>query len=217
MKGWYPIFLNIAGETCLVVGGGEVAERKVAALLEHGARVKVVARRASPALRQLAAQGKIELKESAFNPSDLERLKPGRSLVFIATDDREVNREVFAEADALGLAANTADDPELCAFLVPAVVRRGSLHIAISTEGKSPLLARRIREKLEAEFGPEYAVLVELLGDFRSLVMRSGLDQSDRRKAFQELVDSDLLELIRQGKKELAKERVFQCLSSWLD
>lgn len=217
MKGWYPIFLNIAGETCLVVGGGEVAERKVCSLLECGARVKVVARRASPALRQLAAEGRIELKEADFNPSDLDLLRPGKSLVFIATNIREVNREVFNEAAARGLAANTADDPELCDFLVPAVVRRGSLHIAISTEGKSPLLARRIREKLESEFGPEYAELVELLGDFRNVVLKSGLVRSDRRKAFLELVDSDLLELIRRGEKELAKERVFQCLSSWLD
>lgn len=216
MSHLYPVFLNIEGQNCLVIGGGAVAERKVSALLECGARVRVVAPRIEPGLRRLAELGRISLDETSYSPVFLDDLSPGRSLVFIATDDRQVNRQAYEDSVARGLTVNTVDDPELCTFYVPASVRRGSLSIAVSTEGKSPLLARRIRENLESQFGPEYSEYIDLLGECREKVLKSRLDDKSRRSLFAELIDSNLLELIRTGRKDLAKERAYQCLSSWL-
>lgn len=214
MGHWYPVFLNLKGEKCLVVGGGVVAERKVWSLLECGARVKVVSPQATPALLRLAAEGAIEFEQRAFKPCDLNDLRPGRGLIFGATDDEQVNRQVFEEAFFRGLAVNIADNPDLCTFIVPAVLRRGSLGIAVSTEGKSPLLARRIRERLEKFWSPEYEELVDLLGKCREKVLLEVKDIARRQAIFSHLVDDIVLPLAEKGRFEEAKERLRQCLSS---
>jgi len=216
MDCWYPVFLNLKGERCLVVGGGAVAERKVHSLLECGARVKVVSPRVSPSLLKLAAEGIIELEQRGFNPDDLNDLRPGRGLIFGATDDAQVNECVFNEALLRGLAVNIVDNPKLCTFIVPSVLRRGSLSIAVSTGGKSPLLARRIREKLEELWGPEYEELVELLGKCREKVLAEVKSETERQAVFSRLVDDIVFPLAEQGRFEEAKERLQQCLlSSW--
>ena len=149
----YPIYLKLNQVKCLVIGGGSVAERKVTTLLQYGARVLVIAPDITIGLNERVLRGEIEYWSRSYQSGDLDNLEVGRSLVFVATNQPEVNHQVFRECQARGILVNVVDDPVHCSFFVPAIVRRGSLCLAISTEGKSPMLARRIREKLEKEFG----------------------------------------------------------------
>lgn len=192
----YPVFLDLAGRRAVVVGGGRVAERKVLALLEAGAAVEVVSPAATEALVQAAGAGRLRWHRRPFETGDLA----GAALAFAATDRREVNAAVAAEARAAGVPGNVADDPAACDFLVPALLRRGDLLIAVSTGGASPAVARRIREELEARFGPEWGAYLELLSALRGALLAVG-DPSDRnRELFADLADLDLLPLIREGR-----------------
>ena len=213
----YPIYLKLNQVKCLVIGGGSVAERKVTTLLQYGARVLVIAPDITIGLNERVLRGEIEYWSRSYQSGDLDNLEVGRSLVFVATNQPEVNHQVFRECQARGILVNVVDDPVHCSFFVPAIVRRGSLCLAISTEGKSPMLARRIREKLEKEFGPEYEEFLNILGECRQKILHRVSDERQRRKLFEQLLDMDLLELIREKKTDLVKERVSQCLSLWLD
>jgi len=213
----YPVFISLKNQKCLVIGGGPVAERKVGSLLECGAQVLLVAPKITRELKKRVLAGDVEYQQRFYETRDLEGLEVGRSLIFVATDSPEVNHQVHQEAQDRGFMVNVVDDPVHCSFFVPSMVRRGSLCIAISTAGKSPLLARKIREKLEVDFGPEYEEYLEILGDCRQEILRQITDESQRRRIFEKLVDSDLLELIRDKQTEQVKERVSQCLSSWSD
>ena len=149
----YPIFLDLAGRRCVVVGGGEVASRKARKLLQAGADVVMI----SPEVKnELAGRG-LEIHERPYRPGDLE----GAYLAFTATDSREVNAAVAREARERGIPANVADRPSEGDFALPATLSRGRLQVAVSTGGASPALARRIRGELEGLFGPEWADLVE--------------------------------------------------------
>jgi len=149
---YYPIVLKLEGRPCLVVGGGVVAERKAVSLLEAGARVRVVAPRFTPRLEALGREGVVELVPREYQGQDLQ----GVALVISAASRREVNAQVAQEAGERGLLVNVVDSPQECSFIVPSVVRRGGLILAISTSGLSPALARHLREKLEEEFGEEF-------------------------------------------------------------
>lgn len=195
--GKYPIFLNLEGKTCLVVGGGRVARRKTAALLEAGARVKVVAPDISESLTELAENGQVELAKRPFAAGDMD----GAVLVIAATDDGELNQSLRAEAMKQGALINVVDEPELCDFFVPAVVNRGSLQIAVSTGGVSPGLARALRRRLEGEFGPEYADYLNVIGDFRRRVRDFVADPEARKRAYERLFESDVLDRIRNGER----------------
>lgn len=205
----YPISLNIENKLCLVVGGGNVAERKVHSLLECDARVKVVSPAITDGLCELAGAGRIEHRCGEYGPEDLD----GVFLVIGATDSDQVNGKVAADCFKRGLLVNVVDDPPNGNFFVPAVVRRGSLQIAISTDGKSPLLARRIREELEQMFGAEYAPLVELLGEIREEAVRSVPDE-DRKKLLAGLVDRQTMSLLKERKFDRAKERILSAYHS---
>lgn len=191
----YPILLDVEGRRCVVIGGGDVAERKVRTLLERGARVVVVCAELTPGLEELAGDGKVTNIARPYQSGDLE----GARLVFCATDDRVTNALVFAEAEARGIPANVVDDPELCSFIVPSIVARGDLQIAISTGGASPALAKRIRMQLEEEYGPEYERLIEILRIFRARVIEQVASPAARRRIFDAVAESDLLDRIRQG------------------
>jgi precorrin-2 dehydrogenase/sirohydrochlorin ferrochelatase len=156
----FPMFMKLQGRRCLVVGAGTVAEPKITSLLEADATVKVVALQATEQVRSLAREARIQWDERLFRESDLE----GCFLVVSATNDVQVNDEVYRQAEARGILCNAVDDPDRCDFYYPAVVRRGPLQIAISTAGYSPALAQRLRRELEEQFGPEYAGWVEQLG-----------------------------------------------------
>jgi len=201
----YPINVNLAHRRCLVVGGGPVAERKVEALLEFGAEVTVIAPELTPSLSQLAS-GDLVRHIAASYPSDQSDVSDlsDYALVFAATDDREVNKRVFADCRDRGILVNVVDDPELCTFFVPAIVRRDDLIISISTSGKSPAMARRLRERLEKEYGPEYSQLADILGQLRDEVKAKYPNPADRNAACLRILNSDVLALLAQGKDQEA-------------
>ncbi len=194
--GFYPVFLKLQGKKCVIVGAGEVAERKAAKLLECGALVSVIGREATPGLKDMARKGGLELVAADY----CEKLIKGACLVISATDDPAVNQSVSRAAGREGIPVNVVDDPELCDFIVPSVVERGLLQLAISTGGASPALARKIRLKLEGIFGGEYAVFLEVMAELRKRILGKGGPSSDNRKIFEAVVDSQALELIREGK-----------------
>lgn len=208
MYHYFPVNLNLRSRKCLVVGGGRVAERRVKALLQCGAKVSVVSPTLTEELRRLADASAVDHLNHHYTPDDLN----GCFMVISATDDHEVNLRVADDCIAHNVLVNVVDDPARSHFIVPSILRRGSLCIAISTEGRSPLLAKRIREMLETSFGPEYADFLELMGEVRDRLIKNIPDGETRRKVFECLVDSDILELIRKGEKGLIEERIAQCL-----
>ena len=201
----YPVNLIVEGRSCLVVGGGGIAARKVAGLVSCGARVHVVAPEVGD---EVKAQPGVTWEERPYRSGDLE----GHRLVVAATDDRSVNEAVYQDAEAAGIWVNGADDPEHCSFTLPSVIRRGSLLITVSTGGRSPALARWLRQRLEEEIGPEYEVLLDLLAEERETIKASG--RSTEGLDWQRALDSDMLRLIRSGDVMHARERLQTCLSS---
>ena len=197
---YYPVSLNISGRKCVVVGGGQVALRKVRALLEHGADVEVISPDLFPELAQLATSGKIKALNRAYRLGDLVNA----SVAIAATDDGELNRQVAKEARSKAVLVNVVDDVENSDFIVPSCLRRGELTIAVSTAGRSPALARKIRTRLEKELDNEYTSLIRLIGEVRAEVKREGMKIDGDR--WQEALDLDLLlELLKRGDEEKAK------------
>jgi len=191
----YPIFAVIEDKPCLVVGGGAVGERKVLDLLEAGARVTVLSLSLTPVLAELAAAGGLRYLKEDFTPEHLQ----GMVLVMAATDDRGLNARVSAAAQERGLWVNVADDPEFCTFIVPAQVRRGDLTLAISTGGASPALARKLREELQQQFGPEYRPYLALLKGLRTRLLSERRNHPENAALFHRLVNSPLREMVAQG------------------
>ena len=196
MKRYYPINLDVKDRSCLVVGGGGVGERKVRTLLDCGARVTVVTTQATGHLEKLASAGDIELKTRGYEQDDLQ----GRFLVIGATNDEALNQQISKDAGERGLLCNIADRPEVCNFVLPAIVRQGDLLIAISTSNKSPAVARRTRKILEKEFGPEYAVLLNLMGAIRQKMLAQSKSPEVHKQLFERLLDEGLLEMIQEDR-----------------
>lgn len=192
---YYPVYLDVQDRTCLVVGGGAVGTRKTQTLVRAGARVKVVSPDATNELKTLAADHQIRLHCRPYTADDLK----GVFLAFGATDDRDLNRRISEDARRRGILCNIADQPDQGQFVLPSVVERGDLLLSISTSGKSPALARRIRRRLENEFGEEYAVMIDLLGALRGRLLAQGHDPRGHKAKFETLLDSELLEWIRNG------------------
>lgn len=180
-----PMFMKLEARKCLLVGAGTVAETKIESLLHSGAAVHVVASSATDVVRTRALQGEIHLELREFVAADLD----GVFLVVVATPDRELNRSVFKEAQSRGVLCNVVDDPELCDFYYPAVVRRGHLQIAISTGGLSPALAGRLRRELESQFGPEWSAWVQRLGVVRRRLFERQMDPAKRRQLLRQLAE----------------------------
>lgn len=191
---FYPICLDLEAKACVVVGGGRVAERKVQGLLSCSARVTVISPRLTENLQQLHAEGRIEWVEREYRQGDLVLA----FLVIAATDDEETQKKVYEEATAKNLLLNVADVPQRCNFILPATARSGDLAISVSTAGKSPALARKIRMELEKRYGPEYRVLVEILGAVRPAILASGLSQSENEQLFHQLLHADMAAWIKQ-------------------
>jgi len=204
----YPVFLNLQGRPCVVIGGGQVAEQKVAGLLDAGAAVTVISRTVSPGLAALAAQHRIVLRPRAYRRGDLE----GMYLAIAAPDDRTVNRKIWEEAEHRRVLLNAVDDLPHCTFIAPAIHRQGDLTVAIGTAGKSPALAVRLRDRFAAQIGPEYAALLDLLGELRPEVTRRVPDLPARTTLWYRMVDSDALELVRRGNLTGAKDLLMQLL-----
>jgi siroheme synthase-like protein len=203
----YPAILLLEGRLAVVIGGGQVAERKVKTLLDAGAKVRVVSSQVTDGIRDHAERGDIELIERRYSRGDLA----GAAAAVAATDDEEVNRGVFAEATDSGIPVNVVDNVSLCTFIAPSIIRQGDLVLAISTGGNAPALAVRIRERLEKEFGDEYARFLKLMGELREQVTVPG-DQDERAKAWYRVVDSDVMDLVRAGDLERARTRATELL-----
>jgi precorrin-2 dehydrogenase len=203
---YYPVFLDLHGKPVVVIGGGKVAERKALTLLTCGARITVVSPALTKRLSCLAQAGAIHHRNRRWRPSDLQEA----FLVIATTNDRKDNAEIAGRVDTRSRLVNIADDPARCNVIAPSVIARGDLIIAVSTSGRSPALARRIRRELERSFGAEYARFLRLLGEVREQVQSRVPSMGRRRRILQRLAASDLLRLLRQGETGRAKRRVRQ-------
>jgi siroheme synthase-like protein len=188
--GLFPIFVKLQGRLVVVVGGGSVAEGKIVGLLAAGARVRVISPAITPAFAEWVRDLKIDWLPKVFGPGDLI----GAYLAIAATSAPGVNDAVFQEAEAHGIFCNAVDDIEHCHFYYGAVVQRGDLQIAISTNGKSPALAQRLRQELEAQFGPEYEVWLEWLGAAREVIRGSAADPEANKKILHQLASRPAFE-----------------------
>jgi len=205
----YPVNLVLRGRSVLVVGGGPVATQKVQGLLDGGAdRVLVVAPDVTDDLAALEGAGRVRIERRPYASPEAG----DHRLVVTATSDPAVNHQVFLDADAAGVWVNSADDPANCAFTLPARVRRGSILVTVATGGHSPALSTWLRRRFEAEFGPEYDALVELLSAERESIKAQG--RSTEGLAWQEALDRGLLDLLRADRHQEAVELLRTCLSS---
>jgi precorrin-2 dehydrogenase len=195
----FPMFLKLEGRQCLVVGAGKVGEPKISGLLETGARIRVVSLDATRTVREWARAGFIELDLRAFSPDDLD----GAFLAIVSTNSRTLNERVYHEAQRRGVLCNVVDVPDLCDFFYPSVVRRGDLQIAVSTAGKSPSLAQKIRQQLEKQYGPAYAAWVQELGETRKLILASDLDKERKLDLLHSLASREALEAALAETREL--------------
>jgi len=191
---YYPVFLDISDKPCAVVGGGEVACRKVQRLLQCGARVTVIADALSPELEALKARGEITHIDDQYAAEHIA----SALIVIGATDNRHVNEQIFRDARTERILVNIVDEPERCDFILPSIVERGDLAVAVSTGGKSPALAKRLRRELEQIFGTEYEIYLDIMGQIREMVLARGKSSDENRKIFELLIQSDLLDLIRK-------------------
>lgn len=207
---YLPIFIDLRGKPVVVVGGGIVAARKVESLLKAGAQVKVIA---PEVIDEIAACPGVDIELRAYEDDDLE----GAFLIIAATDDEEINRSVSEEARQRRIFCNVVDRPELCSFIVPSVVDRGPIKVAISTGGLSPALSRRLRLLVGKHIGDEYVALANILGLVRPLVKSQGGPSDDHRRVFELLIDSELLDAIRAGNRPLAEDILFQALGQHID
>jgi siroheme synthase-like protein len=202
----YPVNLVVAGRRCLVVGGGRVALQKVQGLADAGADVTVVAPDVEPAIEPLAT-----VERRPYRRGEVA----GYRLAIAATGDPEVNQQVYDDGEAAGVWVNSADDPERCSVTLPAQLRRGRLTVTVSTAGHSPAVASWLRDRLGEELGPEYDALIGLLSEVRNEVRAEG--RSTEGLDWRRALDSGILDLVRAGRLEDAKERVSACLSSSSD
>jgi precorrin-2 dehydrogenase/sirohydrochlorin ferrochelatase len=191
---YYPIYLDISNKQCAIVGGGDVAERKVQRLLECGANVIVIAKALTPALKTMTTEGKIDWIDSDYDEIHIR----DAFLVVGATDRDDINARIAADAGKKNILVNIVDDPEKCNFILPSLFRQGDLSIAISTGGKSPALAKKLREELEAVYGPEYKTLLTILGKLRERIISKGQSCDKNKMLFESLVNSDILDFIRE-------------------
>lgn len=200
----YPVALRLQGQLCIVIGGGTVAFRKVESLLEAGAQVRVISPEVTPRLAELADGGRLEVVLRPYRSGDLE----GAFLVISAANDTAVNREVAGECGRRGIMLNAVDDPENCTFYVPACVRRGDLLIAISTGGKSPMLARKIREGLQEQYGPLFGPYLELAGEIRHNIIRNVQDPARKKALLEALASPEVLDAVRAMDTQKMEELV---------
>lgn len=200
MTSLFPMSLKLESKQCLVVGAGRIGEPKIAGMLDTGAHIQVVSLEASAAVREWARDGKIDLELRHFRPEDLD----GVFLAVVATNSRSLDERVYAEARKRGVLCNVVDVPDLCDFFYPSIVRRGDLQIAVSTAGKSPSLAQKIRQQLEKQFGAGYAEWVAELGETRKLILASDLDKQAKLDLLHSLASREAVEAALSALPELA-------------
>ena len=206
---YYPVFLNVKGRNCIVIGGGNVAYRKVVTLLEDGAKVTVISPEMAPELANLAEQKKIKVRDREYLKGDLA----GVFVAIAATDSSIINHQIAEEAREKSVLVNVVDDAEFSDFIAPSIVGRGDITFAISTAGQSPALARKLRTKLESIFGEEYGSLGKVLGEVRVEAKKQNITVDG--DGWQEAIDLDLiLALIKKGDEAKAKKTVLDNLKA---
>jgi precorrin-2 dehydrogenase/sirohydrochlorin ferrochelatase len=207
-----PLFVSLQGRVCMVVGGGQVAERKIRTMLPYGPSIRVVSRTLTAWLHEQYEHGLIVHTGTQYHDRQLE----GVHLVFAATDNPALNIQVATDAQQRHIWCNMATDPQMGSMVVPAIVEQGPLTIAISTAGLSPSAARQIRQVLEQQFGPEWAPYLILLGNIRTAVQRKNLGTDENQRMFREMVQLPLLEWLREGRQEVALEALNKLCRPWL-
>lgn len=200
----YPVYLNLKGRSCFVLGGCAMAEEKARSLVAAEAKVTVIAPEVTPGLGELTLRGRIDWIDRRYRRGDL---RPA-FLVIVVSQPAAVTEGVWEETRGRNVLVNTLDDVPHCDFIAPAIVRRGDLAVAISTGGKAPALAVRLRQRLEAELGEEHARFLEIAGDLRVPLARRWPDFETRRTLWYRLVDSDVLHLLRRGHESAALARI---------
>lgn len=206
--GYYAVLLDLTGRRCVMIGGGVIAERRVDALVTAGAHVIVISPRLTPALLALAGEGRIEHEPRRYREGDLA----GADLAFVATDAGEVNAAVAREARERQVWINAADDPVRCTFILPALVRRGDLTVAVATGGSSPALARAIREELDAYLTDDYATLAAIAAEVRREIRASGRPVT--AEAWRRALGPEVRRLIVERGREDAKHRLLELLEA---
>lgn len=210
MTRFYPVFLHLEGRPCVVIGSGPVAEQKVAGLLRAGASVTVISPDPSGPLMDLAAGGAIQIRRRQYEPSDLD----GAFLAVVHSDDPEVRGRAWLDAERRRVLINAVDDMPHCTFIAPAIYEQGDLTVAVSTAGKSPALAVRVRNRVGEWLGPEYGALLDLLGDLRAEVALRVPDASARAALWYRVVDSEaVFESVRRGDLTGARAQIAQLVS----
>ncbi len=205
---YYPIFTDLKGRMCVVVGGGLIAQRKVTTLLKFGAVVKVIAPTLTARLADLAARERLTYVARRFRPADVR----GAWLIYAATDEQSINEAVFKTAAAKRIFANVVDQQSLCSFVAPAILKRGELVIAISTSGGSPSLSKRVRQDLEQWIGPDYGRMLRVLKSVRPAAKRRLPTYADRQRFFTRLINGPVFQLVREGKAAAASRRAHELL-----
>lgn len=199
---YFPLLISIAGKKCVVIGGGKVALRKVVTLLEYGAAVVVVAPEITREIKSLAARDRILLRQRKVKKNDLR----GAALIFAGTNDREVNSRIACWAAELGIPVNVVDKPEFCSFIMPAILRRGTLQIAVSTEGEFPGLAQKVRDRIAEVIPASYEVFLKLLARYRRMIIAAALDEKTKQRLISSLREKEIYELFqRKGKRATEK------------
>jgi precorrin-2 dehydrogenase/sirohydrochlorin ferrochelatase len=203
---YYPVFLDIAGKPVVIIGGGEVALRKVEGLLDAGAQVTVVSPELYPELRGLVEEGRVRYEGREYRRGDLE----GYALAFVASDDRSANAAVAREGRERGVWVNAVDDPERCDFIMPSIVQRGDFIVAISTSGGSPAMARKLREEMAGFLTDDYVLLLELATEVRRDLRQKGVLVD--AEVWNAALDGGLRGLLAEGRRVEAKDRLVHSL-----
>ncbi len=209
-KRYYPVYLDLTSRPCLVVGGGLIAQRKIASFMDAGAVVTIVSPSVTRRIQRWADKKKIRHIARAFRASDMR----GMWLVCAATDDAPVNASVFAQASRRRVFANVVDKPALCSFIAPAIVRRGAVTIAISTGGQSPALAKKLRKDLGGAVGPEYGAMLRLIRGLRPLAKQQLPTHQKRKAYFDALLEGPVFNLMRAGQSQQARREARRLLAT---
>jgi len=210
---FYPVNLDIKEKQCLVVGGGAVASRKAKTLMECGATVTVVSPEFTEDLKDLEQTSDVLLIQRPYQTSDLDE----KFLVIGATDDEKLNRRINADAEHRNMLCNIADVPDICNFILPAIIRRKDLCVTVSTSGKSPAFAKKLRKDLEKIFGDEYALFLSLMGEIRKKLLAEEHAPEAHKPIFEKLISLDLPEMIKNNEKKRINQVLFEILGSGYD
>lgn len=197
---YYPIFLDVEDRDVVIIGGGNVCARKAETMLRYGAKVTVVSPEFTEEIESWARDGRIRIKRKAYEDSDLE----GASIVIASTDSESVNERIARDCRRRKIPVNVVDVTHLCEFIVPAIIEKGSIQLAVSTGGKSPALARTLKEDLQRIIGPEYAEINDVLGELRPAAKKALPTDADRKHFFDGILARGVLEMLREGRRQQA-------------